>query len=495
MVVQKSCSVSMWKSISNVITSFGQKKDSATPSQTCQEYSDDDDIRSNESTEEGLECPICWESFNIVENIPYVLWCGHSLCKNCLLGLKSASVKISTQQIQIPLFVSCPWCNLLTLRLFYQGNLKFPSKNFFLLWMVESRNGDRMKSPSAIYRDQLMCSSPCTSNTRNPSSVTNCRRAHLIGSSGSGTTGSSNTNDTPTMQRTQFSLQKSLDFFFRLTSKFPLVVVLLLCGHLDSIPGDHNSLWTSIFASYILRLSCSRLAGERDYFLKYITFTVLFGEKGRSEGAETGTSGALGGLISMLWSGNVDALFIDGALLAFSATSLSGLLSSNVGIFLMDGAFLSFSATSLSGLLPPNVGIFLKDGAFLAFSTTSLSGFLAISSALLLILVKGLSPPLFVLLWSYSLFSSIDVTANAAAATAAGSLEPSQGSKDDRLRSNTDGQHSTLSGFGFIYSTDATLSVYIFKSLTTETSKARLDLKSYQKPFTKVCEVVLPPLL
>lgn len=218
----------MWKSISNVITNFGQKKDSATPSQTCHEYSDDDDIRSNESTEEGLECPICWESFNIVENVPYVLWCGHSLCKNCLLGLKSASVKISTQQIQIPLFVSCPWCNLLTLRLFYQGNLKFPSKNFFLLWMVESRNGDRMKSPSAIYRDQLMCSSPCTSNTRTPSSVMNCRRAHRIDSSGSGTSGPSNTNDTPTMQRTQFSLQKSLDFFFQLTSKFPLVVVLLL---------------------------------------------------------------------------------------------------------------------------------------------------------------------------------------------------------------------------------------------------------------------------
>ncbi|KAM3304333.1 hypothetical protein P3S67_015365 [Capsicum chacoense] len=219
----------MWKSISNVIPSFGQKKDSATPSQIFHEYSDDDDdICSNDSTEEGLECPICWDSFNIVENVPYVLWCGHSLCKNCLLGLKPASVKISTQQIQIPLFVSCPWCNLLTLRLFYQGNLKFPSKNFFLLWMVESRNGDRMKSPSTIYNDQLVCSFPCTSMTRIQSSVTNCRRAHRLGSSGSGTSGPSNTSGTRTMQRAQFSLQKSLDFFFRLTSKFPLVVVLLL---------------------------------------------------------------------------------------------------------------------------------------------------------------------------------------------------------------------------------------------------------------------------
>ncbi|KAJ8569999.1 hypothetical protein K7X08_006576 [Anisodus acutangulus] len=214
----------MWNSLSNAITSFGQKKDSATLSQTCHEYSDDDDICSNDSTAEGLECPICWESFNIVENVPYVLWCGHSLCKNCLLGLKLASVKISTQQVQIPLFVSCPWCNLLTLRLFYQGNLKFPSKNFFLLWMVESRNGDRMKSPSTIYMDQLVDTSPCTSITRTQSSVTNCRRSHRLGSS----SGPSNTSGTPTMQRAQFSLQKSLDFFFRLTSKFPLVIVLLL---------------------------------------------------------------------------------------------------------------------------------------------------------------------------------------------------------------------------------------------------------------------------
>ncbi|XP_016476570.2 uncharacterized protein LOC107798121 [Nicotiana tabacum] len=214
----------MWKSISNAITSFGQKKDSAAPSRTCHEYSDDDDdVCSNDSTEEGLECPICWESFNIVENVPYVLWCGHSLCKNCLLGLKPASVKISTQQVQIPLFISCPWCNLLTLRLFYQGNLKFPSKNFFLLWMVESRNGDRVTSPSAIYRDQ-------TSVTGIQTSVTNCRRTHRLGSSVSSATGprTSNTSGITTMQRSQFSLQKSLDFFFRVTSKFPLVIVLLL---------------------------------------------------------------------------------------------------------------------------------------------------------------------------------------------------------------------------------------------------------------------------
>uniref|UniRef100_A0A0V0HP94 Putative ovule protein n=1 Tax=Solanum chacoense TaxID=4108 RepID=A0A0V0HP94_SOLCH len=89
---------------------------------------------------------------------------------------------------------------------------------------------------------------------------------------------------------------------------------------------------------------------------------------GGTAGVGTGTSGALGGLISMLWSGNVDALFIDGALLAFSTTSISGLLSPNVGIFLKDGAFLAFSTTSLSGLLSPKVGFFLIDGTDLTGS-------------------------------------------------------------------------------------------------------------------------------
>lgn len=37
------------------------------------------------SLEEGLECPVCWESFDDRDNTPYVLWCGHSLCKNCVL--------------------------------------------------------------------------------------------------------------------------------------------------------------------------------------------------------------------------------------------------------------------------------------------------------------------------------------------------------------------------------------------------------------------------
>ncbi|XWS64204.1 hypothetical protein CRYUN_Cryun06bG0166300 [Craigia yunnanensis] len=131
----------MWGFASNAIASIGLKS-SKEASRSCSERSDDE-VYSNGSRDEGLECPICWESFNIVENVPYVLWCGHTLCQNCILGLQPAVLKIRTQQIKIPLFVSCPWCHFLSLRFVYKGILKFPRKNFFLLWMIESLNGDR----------------------------------------------------------------------------------------------------------------------------------------------------------------------------------------------------------------------------------------------------------------------------------------------------------------------------------------------------------------
>ncbi|CBI15166.3 unnamed protein product, partial [Vitis vinifera] len=140
----------MWNFASNALSGTnGLKNDLLKPNQAPSECSDDE-ISTNTSREEGLECPICWESFNIVENVPYVLWCGHTLCKNCVLGLQWAVVKFPTLPIQLPFFISCPWCNLLSFRLVYKGNLTFPRKNFFLLWMVESMNGDRGKSHSSF---------------------------------------------------------------------------------------------------------------------------------------------------------------------------------------------------------------------------------------------------------------------------------------------------------------------------------------------------------
>ncbi|KAL3511071.1 hypothetical protein ACH5RR_030472 [Cinchona calisaya] len=217
----------MWKSLSNAFGSLGQKKVSSSESLECIEESSDDEICSSASAEEGLECPICWESFNIVENVPYVLWCGHTLCKSCVLGLKWAVLKFSNQQIQIPLFISCPWCNWLTFRLIYKGNLKFPSKNFFLLWMVESRNGESV-NPSSICGDHQLWSPKCTSVIGNPTSNTICRRVHRLGISGSNNNDNEPVSNTNILERPQFSYIKSLGYFIHFSVKFPVVIIFLL---------------------------------------------------------------------------------------------------------------------------------------------------------------------------------------------------------------------------------------------------------------------------
>nr|PNR48268.1 hypothetical protein PHYPA_012743 [Physcomitrium patens] len=98
------------------------------------------------SLEEGLECPVCWESFDDTDNTPYVLWCGHSLCKNCVLNLEWATVKLSGLPLQLPLFICCPWCQFLTVRFKWKGQLRYPCKNFFLLWVVESLQGEHGRS-------------------------------------------------------------------------------------------------------------------------------------------------------------------------------------------------------------------------------------------------------------------------------------------------------------------------------------------------------------
>lgn len=142
----------MWKLASNAIAGIRSKKNSDVPKQVFWECSDDE-VCSEASRDEELECPICWESFNIVENVPYVLWCGHSLCKNCVLGLQGSVLKLATRQMRIPIVISCPWCHQLSLRVVYKGNLKFPSKNFFLLWMVESFNGNEGKLDHSFNSD------------------------------------------------------------------------------------------------------------------------------------------------------------------------------------------------------------------------------------------------------------------------------------------------------------------------------------------------------
>ncbi|XP_050229472.1 uncharacterized protein LOC126678621, partial [Mercurialis annua] len=208
--------------------------------------SSDDEASSVVSREEGLECPICWESFNIVENVPYVLWCGHTLCKNCILGLQWAVVKFPTLPIQLPLFISCPWCNLLSFRLVYRGNLKYPRKNYILLWMVESKNDDGHKCQNTRYEDhQPILSRDNNLSPGNQSSRSNMRRRHTPEPLGVHLD-QNNDNDLVNLGGIHSSLQKSLVFFVHLTAKFPLVILLLLII-LYVIPAT-----AAILALYIL---------------------------------------------------------------------------------------------------------------------------------------------------------------------------------------------------------------------------------------------------
>lgn len=233
----------MWGVASNALSgAIGLKNGSMKQNQVSLDGSDDETCL-NKGGEDGLDCPICWESFNIVENVPYVLWCGHTLCKNCVMGLQRAVVKLPTFPMQLPLFISCPWCNLFSLRLVYKGNVKYPCKNYFLLWMVESINGDRSKS-----RFPSHASGACSTNR-------NSTKGNQVSSDG--TTGTSSTSHhhrghvitryfRAGRQRIPIAVRNSLVFLMHLMVKFPLIIIFLLIV-LYAVPAS-----AVILALYIL---------------------------------------------------------------------------------------------------------------------------------------------------------------------------------------------------------------------------------------------------
>ncbi|CAM6019094.1 unnamed protein product [Sphagnum balticum] len=115
------------------------------PSSSCE--SEEGAASSRGVLEEGLECPVCWESFDDGNNAPYVLWCGHSLCRNCVVSLQWAVIKVpGLAALQLPLFIACPWCQFLTVRFTWKGKLRYPCKNFFLLWIVESARSNAART-------------------------------------------------------------------------------------------------------------------------------------------------------------------------------------------------------------------------------------------------------------------------------------------------------------------------------------------------------------
>ncbi|KAL2651667.1 hypothetical protein R1flu_019795 [Riccia fluitans] len=65
--------------------------------------------------------------------------------RNCVTGLQWAVIKFPGLPLQLPLFIACPWCQFLTCRITWKGSLKYPCKNFFLLWILESIKGDTVR--------------------------------------------------------------------------------------------------------------------------------------------------------------------------------------------------------------------------------------------------------------------------------------------------------------------------------------------------------------
>ncbi|XVE91582.1 hypothetical protein REPUB_Repub01dG0022100 [Reevesia pubescens] len=161
-----------------------------------------------------------------------LLFCGVVIpfCQNCILGLQPAVLKLLTQQFKIPLFISCPWCHSLSLRLVYKGNLKFPCKNFFLLWMIESLNGDRYgvirRTSSGDYQPLILGNQAIDGVFRRGSYAHSSEPMRP-----------EDNVDRSNAERHHFSLHKSLDFFIHFTSKFPLVIIFLLIVFFV-IPGN-----------------------------------------------------------------------------------------------------------------------------------------------------------------------------------------------------------------------------------------------------------------
>ncbi|GAB4860819.1 hypothetical protein Ancab_035981 [Ancistrocladus abbreviatus] len=239
----------MWSFASNVFTrSVKLKNELLNPRQDPLQCSDDE-ASDDASTEERLECPVCWESFNLVENVPYALWCGHTLCKQCVLGLPWAALKFPSLPVNLPFFISCPWCNLLCFRLFYKGTLRFPRKNYFLLWMVESMNGERARSYRPCYSEcRQVASLDRSTEVARQVGVTSRREPPV---SGEPEQLDSNHLASPVsrlfnMHGFNLSLRKSWTFFVHLTAKLPLVIIFLLII-LYAIPAS-----AAILALYIL---------------------------------------------------------------------------------------------------------------------------------------------------------------------------------------------------------------------------------------------------
>ncbi|KAL0332119.1 UNVERIFIED_CONTAM: hypothetical protein Scaly_2113400 [Sesamum calycinum] len=111
----------MWNFASSCLAgSIGPKKGVLKPARDSLDCSDDEVSSITSREEEAWNAQYAGNPLTLLKTYP-TFCCGHTLCKNCILGLQWAAVKFPTLPLQLPLFVSCPWCNLLSLRLVYRG--------------------------------------------------------------------------------------------------------------------------------------------------------------------------------------------------------------------------------------------------------------------------------------------------------------------------------------------------------------------------------------
>lgn len=259
----------MWSFASNIVARIGLKKEQPKLIQAVSEDSDDEGCSNKK--EKGLECPVCWESFNIVENVPYVLLCGHTVCKSCVLALQSVVFKFLSQKIQTPLFISCPLCHSLSHRFVYKGDLKFPRKNYILLWLIESLNADTLLQASSFStnsqpfrfrkdNDSAFEGQPSSNNLQRAS----CSHSGFIGSSAHH--GSHITRRSPNAARHQFSFQQYFDHFIHLANKIPSVLMFLSIG-LVVVPAS-----VALLALYVL---ITILVALPSFLILYFTCPIL----------------------------------------------------------------------------------------------------------------------------------------------------------------------------------------------------------------------------
>jgi hypothetical protein len=119
----------------------------------------------------------------------------------------------------------------------YKGNLRFPRKNYFLLWMVESMNGERAKFHSTNHNEHH---SSWHSNAVIRPEGPSARDTNVI----------RNIFHTDNISA---SLQKFMVCFMQLTAKFPLVIIFLLIV-LYAVPASAAVLLLYVLVTFLFAL-------------------------------------------------------------------------------------------------------------------------------------------------------------------------------------------------------------------------------------------------